>query len=155
MSARRTQIIRALAPVTGEERATEMVDIAADIERVASWGDADAHRVVTRLARGHGATAVAARRLLDRGRSPQPQESEGSTRTSFVDALVKLLGPSLGDDNARTIIARELHARGLTPSALDRSGALDVLEGLASRGGPEGIVARFAKARAVLTLPAR
>jgi hypothetical protein len=78
-----------------------------------------------------------------------------SVRTNFVDALVNLLGPALGDDNARSVILRELSAQGLIPAALDRAGSLELLERLASRGGAEGTVARFAKARAMLSLPER
>ena len=156
MSTRRAQILRALAPVTGEERAAEIVDVAADIEQVKSWSDAETSRVLARLSRGHGATAVAARRLWDRlSRAGTTRSEEMSVRTNFVDALVKLLGPALGDDNARSVILRELSAQGLIPAALDRAGSLELLERLASRGGAEGTVARFAKARAILSLPER
>ncbi len=66
--------------------------------------------------------------------------------------LVRLLGPSLGDDKARDLVrdAAALLGVPVDACAVEREHALALLERLAERAGLVGTVARFVKVRVIL-----
>ena len=74
-----------------------------------------------------------------------------SHRMSRVQ-LVGLLSESLGDTKATEVVTAAAAQMGLGLIEYDRSQTLQILERVADEPGLVGIVARFAKARAILAM---
>jgi hypothetical protein len=74
-----------------------------------------------------------------------------SQRLSRVQ-LVGLLSESLGDAKATEVVSTTAAQMGLGLLEYDRAQTLEILERVADEPGLVGIVARFAKARAILTM---
>jgi hypothetical protein len=66
--------------------------------------------------------------------------------------LVSYLSESLGDAKANEVVSTTAAHMGLGLIDYDRTQTLEILERVAEEPGLVGIVARFAKARAILTM---
>ena len=66
--------------------------------------------------------------------------------------LVEMLSESLGDDKARQVIGDTVARLGFGGLEYDREQVLAILEAMTEEPGLVGVVARFAKARAILAL---
>ena len=66
--------------------------------------------------------------------------------------LVGMLAESLGDEKANQVVSETASRLGFGLTDYDREQALSILEAMAGEPGLVGVVARFAKARVILTL---
>lgn len=66
--------------------------------------------------------------------------------------LVAMLAESLGQEKANQVVCDTASRLGLRASEYDREEALSILEAMAGEPGLVGVVARFAKARVILSL---
>lgn len=75
-----------------------------------------------------------------------------STRRLARYTLVGHLSRSLGQEKAEDVVDEAAHQVGIGTDDWERDEALLLLEALANMPGLVGVVARFAKARIILTL---
>ena len=84
---------------------------------------------------------------------PDTARRAAAQREDLVSAadVCALLAPSLGEEQAREVVAKYAAALHLPPEAFPRKDALDLLDAMAVEAGVVGVVARFAKARLLLS----
>jgi hypothetical protein len=159
-------VVALLASALGQEKSDEVVLSTAHGLGIpgAVWTGAEVRAIVDKLARSEGLVGVVARFALTRGdvdrlvKRSVPPEGPPSSRarrpspapTSAID-LVGLLAPALGAEKARDATESSCGKLGFDARTLSRDEALHVLDDLTKNEGIVGVVARFAKARFLLT----
>ncbi len=168
-----------LASALGQDKSDEVVSSAARALGIlrGTFSGEDIRAIFDRLGKAEGLVGVVARFAVSRGdveklvaRAPQRLDAPSIGRPHFevgtrptagsipgraqtVD-LVPLLAPALGAEKARAAIEAAAARRGVDIKAgLSQSAALAVLDEMARIEGIVGVVARFAKARFLLTAP--
>jgi hypothetical protein len=153
-----------LSSALGEEKSHEVVTSAARNLGYASgfYTPTEVRTIFNLLSRAEGLIGVVARFALSRGdvdrvvrRSPgtmrRPSVQMEAVRAATSVDLLPLLAPALGTDKARDATTSAAARLKLDPHALSRDHALLVLDELTKNEGIVGVVARFAKARFLLT----
>jgi hypothetical protein len=159
-------VVALLASALGQEKSDEVVLSTAHSLGITGtvWTGSEVRAIVDMLAKAEGLVGVVARFALTRGdvdrlvkRSIPPEGPPSSlprrpspTPKSGID-LVALLAPALGAEKARDATDASCAKLGLDARVLSRADALCVLDDLTSNDGIVGVVARFAKARFLLT----
>jgi hypothetical protein len=82
--------------------------------------------------------------------APPASSRKNAARSIFMAEVVKLIAGSVGDERAEEAVLDAVRRLRLPSRALSRNQTLAVFDDLASRAGPVGTAARFAKARAIL-----
>lgn len=147
----------------GEERAREVVrEAIAATAPGSGWSDETAERVVSHLSAVPGVVGASARLLRARSAPSSPSlaratapRAESAGALGGSDALVRLvsmLGASLGDAKARSLVDEAVARRRIARERFSKDDAITVLEDLAGQPGLVGTVARFAKARVHLEI---
>ena len=154
MAYRREDVVGRLTTVVGPQRADELLrETMRALGASREWDEATSERVVERLAATSGSVGSAMRLL-------RAHETMGPTRVSLWTSnastgrpsvallkLITMLGASLGDEKARTLVEAVVQRRQLSRETFGRDDAFIVLEEIAREPGVVGTVARFAKAR--------
>jgi hypothetical protein len=164
MSAPRDEIIRALAGIVGDEAATRMVDRVRDELPEDVTTEQERAQILVKLSGHEGAVGVAVRLLLRKKRgsttlqgipatvpppeTPQRAESVPHNR----ERLITLMASSIGREKAAAVITSAMKDLRIPGDRFTREDALATLDAIATEPGLIGIVARFAKARALLEL---
>jgi hypothetical protein len=106
-----------------------------------------------RLASEHGADAPPSSRSLPPEAPSTPRRLVAPERVDLVRAadVCLLISPSLGEEKARELVAKHAALLHLPADAFPHGDALALLDGMAVEGGVVSVVARFAKARLLLT----
>lgn len=130
-----------------------MVDDALRARRAKDPSPCGDDELLVAIAATGGVAALAARSLLRESRRhtivSRPAPHTAPTRTYGAADLEVLLSRSLGDDQARKVIAATW-AQLTLPARVSPDQALVVLDTLARTPGIVGVTARFAKARVLL-----
>ena len=149
-----------LAPVLGNEHALQRVNDV--VKKLAYRGERltpDQQRgVLAFLGEQEGLAAAAARHLLRQFNSaseaPRPIKHAALSAlppsAAVRDEIVDSLSRALGDEKAKQVVDGACKERGILPSDLNPSTALDLLEHLACTPGIVGVTARFSKVRLAL-----
>ena len=153
-----------LSSALGEEKSQEVVTSAGRSLGYAAgfFTPAEVRSIFDTLSRSEGLIGVVARFAISRGdvdrivsRSPagarRPSVQMEQVRAITSVDLLPLLAPALGTDKARDATTAAAARLKLDPHALTRDHALLVLDELTRNEGIVGVVARFAKARFLLT----
>lgn len=144
----------ALAPALGEEKAQELIaeamrDLGVHANEVTAY---EARALFDHIGRHEGVIGASAR--IAKARLANLRDSEkpdgGKHRRMSAYEVADLLAPSVGQERARELVEAACRKIGLNPDALGRDDVVSVLDDLALAGGVVGVVARFAKARALL-----
>ncbi|HEY8074899.1 MAG TPA: hypothetical protein VIF62_12335 [Labilithrix sp.] len=150
-----------LSSALGQEKSEEVVVSAArelGIPAGNTYSAEEMRAIFQRLVTVEGLVGVVARFAISRGdvdrlartaRSSTPQRAAQQS-SSTID-LIPLLAPAIGVEKAREAIESGAARLGLDAKSLSQDQALAVLELLAKAEGIVGVVARFAKARFLLT----
>ncbi len=155
-----------LASALGQEKSDEVVLATALTLGIPGtvWSGTEVRLIVDKLSKTEGLVGVVARFALTRGdvdrliaRSmppidgpPSSMQRVAASKPPPVD-LVGLLAPALGAEKARDSTEAAAAKLGLDARALSRADGLRVLDELTSNEGIVGVVARFAKARYLLS----
>jgi hypothetical protein len=150
-----------LASALGQEKSDEVVVTAARELGLAGahYGPDEVRAIFAKLVAADGLVGVVARfavtrgdveRLASKARPPSERQLPASSPAPVVD-LLALLAPALGAEKARDATEAAAAKIGADVQALTRDDALRVLDVLASTEGIVGVVARFAKARFLLS----
>jgi len=143
-----------LAPAVGEERALELVseamrELGVHATEVTAY---EARALFDHIGRHEGVIGVSARiarvRLATLRESDKPDPSK--LRHMLAKEVAELLAPSMGQERARELVETSARKLGLELEALGREEVAAILDDLATTGGVVSVVARFAKARALL-----
>jgi hypothetical protein len=146
----------ALAPAVGEERASELIseamrELGVHATEVTAY---EARALFDHISRHEGVVGVSARiaraRLANLRESDQPDKPKNG-RMSAVE-VCELLAPSVGQERARELVEGSCRKLGFSLEGLGREEVSSILDDLAATGGVVSVVARFAKARALLKL---
>lgn len=151
MPYRREDVLVRLVALVGHERAEGLLrESLRAVGAEGDWDDVTSHYVVERLASVPGAVGSAMRQL-------RAHETTGTRRVAgrqetgrpspTLLKLVTMLGASLGEEKARSLVDDVIDRRQLPRDTFARDDAFVVLEELARQPGVVGTVARFAKAR--------
>jgi len=150
-----------LSSALGQEKSDEVIVSAArelGIAAGSSYSAEEVRAIFERLSAIDGLVGVVARFAISRGdveklaRKARPSQKQPvrEARSIAID-LVPLLAPAIGVEKAREAIEGSAARLGLDAKSLTRDQALTVLDLLAKAEGIVGVVARFAKARFLLT----
>lgn len=82
--------------------------------------------------------------------APPPSSRKNAARSIFMAEVVGLISGAVGQERAEEAVLDAVRRLRLPSRALSRNQTLAVFDDLASRTGPVGLAARFAKARAIL-----
>jgi hypothetical protein len=153
-----------LSSALGEEKSQEVVTSTARSLGYASgfYTPAEVRKIFDVLSHAEGLIGVVARFAHSRGdvdrvvrRNPagarRPSVQMETVRAATSVDLLPLLAPALGIDKARDATTGAAARLKLDPHALTRDHALLILDELTKNEGIVGVVARFAKARFLLT----
>lgn len=151
-----------LVSALGQEKSEELVAAAARGLGVSldALSPEDVRAIFHQLAGAAGLVGVVARFAISRGdveelvaRTSAPPSSTRAVAVAAAPAvdLAALLAPALGAEKARDAISGAAARLGLDPHALSHDDAIAVLDELTRSDGMVGVVARFAKARVLLT----
>ena len=157
-------VVALLASALGHEKSDEVVLATAHELGVAgaTWTGSEVLAIMEALAKSEGLVGVVARFALTRGDvarlvqrsippdAPPPSGRPSPAPMSRVD-LVALLAPALGAEKARDATEAACSKLRLDARVLSHDEALHVLDELATNDGIVGVVARFAKARFLLS----
>lgn len=144
----------ALAPAVGEERALELMsdamrELGVHATDVTAY---EARALLDHIGRHEGVIGVSAR--IARVRLATLRESEkpdtAGLRHMPAKEVIDLLAPSVGQERARELVETSARKLGLALETLGRDDVSAIMDDLATTGGVVGVVARFAKARALL-----
>lgn len=157
----REELTVLLSAALGQEKSDEVIVSAArdlGFPPATSYSAEEVRAIFARISEIGGLVGVVARFAISRGdvekltagarpseRSPVPP-----ARPTVVD-LVPLLAPAIGDEKAREAIEAGCTRLALDSNALSPDDAFRVLDLLATAEGIVGVVARFAKARYLLS----
>jgi hypothetical protein len=150
-----------LASALGQEKSDEVVVTAArELGFSGSlYGPDEVRAIFDKLVAAEGLVGVVARfavtrgdvnRLAAKARPPSERQLPAAMPAPAVD-LLSLLAPALGAEKARDATEAAAAKLGLDARHLSRDEALRLLDLLASTDGIVGVVARFAKARFLLS----
>jgi hypothetical protein len=150
----KSTLASALAPAVGEEKAQELVseamrELGVHSRDVTAY---EARALFDHLGRHEGVVGVSARIAKARLASLRDSENPGSSKHRRITAndVIELLSPSVGQERARELVEASCHKLSIDPEVLGRDDVSAVLDDLAMTGGVVSVVARFAKARALL-----
>lgn len=162
-------IVRLLADSVGEEAARRVVTAEASAMGLGSHlTQAESVRLLQRLDAATGPAGLAARLALTRLTRSQrdaPRRTSSSANFAAIGAsaarapatrvpvaeLTSLFVRSLGEEKAAQLVQSVMNRVGVIGPDLDETQALKVLDEIAATPGPAAAVARFAKARFMLT----
>jgi hypothetical protein len=150
-----------LSSALGQEKSEEVVVSAARELGYApstSYSADETRAIFERLSLVAGLVGVVARFAISRGdveklaarARPSQQQKVASPKPTATD-LIPLLAPAIGVEKAREAIENGCARLGLDPKSLTSENAIAVLDLLAKAEGIVGVVARFAKARYLLS----
>lgn len=150
-----------LSSALGQEKSEEVVATAAreiGVSSATSYSADEVRSIFEKLSTSEGLVGVVARFAISRGdvdklaekARPSEHQRAAAASTAVVD-LVPLLAPAIGVEKAREAIESGAARLGLDGRTLSQESALAVLDLLAKTEGIVGVVARFAKARFLLT----
>lgn len=152
-------LVAALAPTLGQERADELVRSALVTLRVTdeSFSSRQAERVLELIGRNPGFVGSVARfalarfTLKDAHRSPSQERAAATPRPARTDVIAHkevavLLAPTLGVEKSDEVVLDAIRRLKLPEDGLTHPEGLAVLEQLAETEGLVGVAARFAKA---------
>jgi len=150
-----------LSSALGQEKSDEVVVSAArelGIPSGSSYSADEARHIFERLSSADGLVGVVARFAISRGdveklaqkARPSSPHRISHPNSSAID-LIPLIAPAIGVEKAREAIEGGAARLGLDAKSLTPDQALSVLDLLAKAEGIVGVVARFAKARFLLT----
>jgi hypothetical protein len=169
----REQLTRLLASALGQEKSEEVISSAARAQGLSSlsFSPDEVREIFHLLAKAEGLVGVVARFALSRGdieavlaeapiSSRDAREARETTDAATVahaetkatvGDILLLLAPALGTEKARDATAEAAARLGLDLTNLTRDEAILLLDDMANVEGIVGVVARFAKARFLLT----
>ncbi|WP_156338209.1 hypothetical protein [Chondromyces crocatus] len=172
------ELVALLSPALGPERSRGVIlDAAQDLglrTKALAWLDdltwEEGLAILSRLAQGNGALAVAARAAYDQLTKPSilppheevPSDASDSTEAQpgagphvSIDRLKSLLAPAIGAETSHQIVTEAAAALELGHEDLTLPEALSVLNRIATSSGLVGVTARFAMVRLPRTLVRR
>ena len=159
-------VVALLASALGHEKSDEVILVTAHGLGVTGvvWTGSEVIAIMQTLSKAEGLVGVVARFALTRGdvdrlvrrsippdASPSPSSNRPSPAPKSRIDLVTLLAPALGAEKARDATEAACMKLGLDARVLSRDEALHVLDELTTNDGIVGVVARFAKARFLLS----
>ncbi len=150
-----------LSSALGQEKSEEVVVSAAreiGLPPGSSYSAEEVRGIFERLSLADGLVGVVARFAISRGdveklankARPSGPHRVSQPSSSAID-LIPLLAPAIGVEKAREAIESGAARLGLDAKSLTHDQALSVLDLLAKAEGIVGVVARFAKARFLLS----
>ncbi len=149
-----------LSSALGQEKSEEVVASAARELGIAggTYSAEEVRAIFERLSSVEGLVGVVARFAISRGdvdklaqrARPSQKQRAAQASASAID-LIPLLAPAIGVEKAREAIEAGAARLGFDAKALTHEQALSVLDLLAKAEGIVSVVARFAKARFLLT----
>jgi hypothetical protein len=159
----REHLTRLLASALGQEKSEELISSAARAQGLSglSFSPDEVREIFQVLSKTEGLVGVVARFALSRGdvevivaeaplSNREPPSVRPETKPTAADIL-PLLSPALGTEKARDATEAAAAKLGLDLGNLTRDEAILLLDEMAGTEGIVGVVARFAKARFLLT----